>query len=56
MDRIVAVDSGLRTPATVMGMTRLDDTGLAQLEQQYNVKLTRRKVAQAPAAATEGNN
>jgi hypothetical protein len=56
MDRIVAVDSGLRTPATVMGMTRLDDAGLAQLEQQYNVKLTRKKVAQAPAAATEGNN
>jgi hypothetical protein len=54
MDRIVAVDSGpgLRTPATVMGMTRLDDAALAQLEQQYDVRLTRKKVAEAPAAGT----
>jgi hypothetical protein len=53
MDRIVAVDSspGFRTPATVMGMRRLDDSELAQLEQQYDVRLTRKKVAQAPAAS-----
>jgi hypothetical protein len=52
MDRIVAVDSGpgFRTPSTVLGMTRLDDAALAQLEQQYDVRLTRKKVAQAPAA------
>jgi len=51
MDRIVAVDSspGLRTPATIMGMKRLSDADLAQLEQQYNVRLTRKKVAAAPA-------
>ena len=60
MDRIVVADSsaaGFRTPATIMGMKRLDDTDLAQLEQQYNVKLTRgKKVAQAPAEGNAGNN
>ena len=51
MDRIVAADSspGFRTPATVMGMKRLNDTDLAQLEQQYDVRLTRKKVAEAPS-------
>ena len=50
MDRIVAADSspGFRTPATVMGMKRLNATDLAQLEQQYDVRLTRKKVAEAP--------
>jgi uncharacterized protein DUF6491 len=60
MDRLIVADSspGLRTPATIMGMKRLDDTDLAQLEQQYNVKLTRgKKVAQAaPAEGNSGNN
>ena len=52
MDRIVVADSsaaGFRTPATIMGMKRLDDAELAQLEQQYDVRLTRKKVAEAPA-------
>jgi hypothetical protein len=31
-------------------MKRLNDTDLAQLEQQYDVRLTRKKVAQAPSA------
>jgi hypothetical protein len=55
MDRIVAVDSGpgFRTPATVMGMKRLNDTDLAQLEQQYDVRLTRKKVAEAPAGTAQ---
>jgi hypothetical protein len=55
MDRIVAVDSspGFRTPATIMGMKRLDDAALAQLEQQYDVRLTRKKVAAAPAGAAQ---
>jgi len=55
MDRIVAVDSGpgFRTPATVMGMKRLDDAALAQLEQQYDVRLTRKKVAAAPAGTAQ---
>ena len=53
MDRIVAADSspGFRTPATVMGMKRLNDTDLAQLEQQYDVRLTRKK-KDAPAAGS----
>ena len=52
MDRIVVADSAaasFRTPATIMGMKRLDDAALAQLEQQYDVRLTRKKVAEAPA-------
>ena len=55
MDRIVAVDSGpgFRTPATVLGMKRLDDAALAQLEQQYDVRLTRKKVAAAPAGTAQ---
>ena len=55
MDRIVAVDSspGFRTPATVLGMKRLNDADLAQLEQQYDVRLMRKKVAQAPAGTAQ---
>jgi hypothetical protein len=50
MDRIVVADSGIgfRTPSTILGMQRLDDAGLAELEQQYDVRLTRKKKA-APA-------
>jgi hypothetical protein len=56
MDRIIVADStaaGFRTPATIMGMKRLDDAELAQLEQQYDVRLTRKKVAQAPGGSAE---
>ena len=55
MDRIVVADSspGFRTPATVMGMKRLNDADLAQLEQQYDVRLTRKKVAEAPAGTAQ---
>lgn len=56
MDRIVVADSsaaGFRTPATIMGMKRLDDAALAQLEQQYNVRLTRKKLAEAPAGTPQ---
>jgi len=47
MDRIVVADSSVsfRTPSTILGMTRLDDAGLAQLEEQYDVRLTRKKKA-----------
>lgn len=47
MDRIVIADSGfgIRTPSTILGMTRLDDAGLAQLEEKYDVRLTRKKKA-----------
>lgn len=47
MDRIVVADSSFAQPATIMGMTRLDDAGLAQLEEKYDVRLTRKKVDQA---------
>ena len=55
MDRVVAVDSspGFRTPSTVLGMKRLSDADLAQLEQQYDVRLTRKKVAEAPAGTAQ---
>jgi hypothetical protein len=46
MDRIVVADSlAFRTPSTILGMTRLDDAGIAQLEEQYDVRLTRKKKA-----------
>lgn len=55
MDRIIVADSspGFRTPATVMGMKRLTDADLAQLEQQYDVRLTRKKLAEAPAGKAQ---
>jgi hypothetical protein len=53
MDRIVVADSSVsfRTPSTIIGLQRLDDAGLAQLEQQYDVRLTRKK-KDAPAAGS----
>ena len=52
MDRIVVADSfAFRTPTTILGMQRLDDAGLAQLEEQYDVRLTRKK-KDAPAAGS----
>jgi len=54
MDRIVVADSGIgfRTPSTILGMQRLDAAGLAQLEQQYDVRLTRKKKDAAPATGS----
>jgi hypothetical protein len=54
MDRIIVADSGFgfRTPSTILGMQRLDDAGLAQLEQQYDVRLTRKKKDAAPATGS----
>ncbi|MGH8239934.1 MAG: DUF6491 family protein [Steroidobacteraceae bacterium] len=53
MDRIVVADSSaaFRTPSTILGMTRLDDAGIAQLEEQYDVRLSRKKKA-APQAGS----
>jgi hypothetical protein len=54
MDRIIIADSSaaFRTPTTILGMQRLDDAGLAQLEEQYDVRLTRKKKdAPAPGSA-----
>lgn len=47
MDRIVVADSSFAQPSTIMGMTRLDADGLAQLEEKYDVRLTRKKVDKA---------
>lgn len=35
----VVTTGGLRERATILGMTRLDEAGLAALAEQYNVKL-----------------
>ena len=51
-DRILAVDSLVRQPSNIMGMTRLDEAGLQALETQYNVKLTRKKDDKASDQAT----
>jgi hypothetical protein len=53
MDRIVVADSSAfsRTPSTILGMKRLDDAGIAQLEEQYDVRLSRKKKA-APEAGS----
>ena len=43
MDEIVVPRSTIFGSSTIMGMTRLDDAGLAQLAEQYHVKLNVRK-------------
>jgi hypothetical protein len=43
LDKVQAVGSLVGQPATIMSMTRLDETGLKKLETQYDVKLTRKK-------------
>lgn len=43
MDRIVVADFSYPFPATVMGVTRLDAQRIAQLEEKYNVRLTRQR-------------
>jgi hypothetical protein len=44
LDKVQAVGSLVeQQPATIMGLTRLDETELQELETQYDVKLTRRK-------------
>ena len=43
LDKVQAVGSPIDQPATIMSMTRLDETGLQKLEAQYDVKLTRKK-------------
>lgn len=41
MDRIVVPDSFGSQHATIRSMTRLDESGIAELETKYNVRLTR---------------
>ena len=53
MDRIVVADSSFAQPSTIMGMSRLDAAGLAQLEEKYDVRLTRKKATKPAGAETE---
>lgn len=53
LDKVQAVDSLVRQPVTIMGMTRLDEAGLAALEAQYNVKLTRKRDQRSPQHSQE---
>lgn len=49
MDRVAVPGSGFHMPSTIMGMTRLDAARIAELEAQYDVKLTRKsKDAKTP--------
>lgn len=43
LDKVQAAGSLVRQPTTIMNMTRLDEAGLAALETQYNVKLSRKR-------------
>lgn len=43
LDKVEAVGSPVSQPATITSMTRLDETGLQELEARYDVKLTRKK-------------
>jgi hypothetical protein len=47
LDKVQAVDPTIRQPAaTIMGMTRLNESGLRALEEQYHVSLIRKKDAE----------
>ncbi len=48
LDKVRAVGSPVSQPATIMGLTRLDETGLQELEARYDVKLTRKQDREAP--------
>jgi hypothetical protein len=48
LDKVQAVGSPVGQPATIMGLTRLDETGLQELEARYDVKLTRKQDREAP--------
>lgn len=48
-DKVVAADSIVKQPSTVMGLTRLDGAGMQALEEQYKVQLTRKRNAKTPA-------
>jgi hypothetical protein len=48
MDRIVVADLSFPHSATVLGMTRLNEERIAALEEQYDVRLTRKTQADQP--------
>jgi hypothetical protein len=51
MDRVIVGSAIFPQRSTIMGMTRLDEAALLELEQQYKVKLLRKKREQPPQAA-----
>ncbi|MGH8177369.1 MAG: DUF6491 family protein [Steroidobacter sp.] len=53
MDRIIVGDSSFQHPATIAGMTRLDEGRIAALEAQYDVRLTRKRAASENADAPQ---
>jgi hypothetical protein len=53
MDRIVVADSSFAQPSTIMGMSRLDAAGIAELEEKYAVRLTRKKAVKTTEAETD---
>jgi hypothetical protein len=54
LDKVQAVGSLVKQPATIMGITRLDDAGLHALEEQYGVKLSRKKGGEAAEQPQDG--
>jgi hypothetical protein len=48
LDKVEAVGSPISQPATIMGLTRLDEAGLQELETRYDVKLTRTQHRESP--------
>lgn len=53
MDRIATTDSAFPHPATIIGMTRLDEERIAELEAQYDVRLTRKSRTSEDGAKQE---
>jgi hypothetical protein len=43
LDKVEAAGSPVSQPATITSMTRLDETGLQELEARYGVKLIKKK-------------
>jgi|SRR5690606_9914691 len=43
LDSIILPDEAIRIPARIISMTKLDDAGIQALEEQYDVKLTRKR-------------
>ena len=56
MDEIVIPHSSVFGSSTIIGMTRLDDDGLARLAEKYHVKLGNRKQADKKEPKTQSND
>jgi hypothetical protein len=51
MDKVVVPHSSISGSSTIIGMTKLDEAGLAQLADQYKIKLRQPKKKAPPEAA-----